>query len=105
MFPLAVLANFYLFVSLARIDLGHWPIFNDPHPKAMPASVQRTSIALGFMAFPFVALLAVAVSLWGRWRHADFPIWKLLAVIVTCVGLLVTMALVDPGGFLNWFID
>jgi len=105
MFPLVVLANFYFFVSLVRIDLGHWPVFNDPYLTAIPAGFQRTTIALSFIAFPFVALLGVGLSLWGHWRHADFPIWKLLAVIVTCAGLLVMMALVDPGGFLNWFVD
>ena len=105
LFPLVVIANFYLFVWIAKLDLGHWPVFNDPFPKALPDQLQSISIALTFVAFPFVSLLAVALALWGRWRYADFPFWKLLAVIVTCAALLLTMKHVDPGGFLNWFID
>jgi hypothetical protein len=104
-FPLLVLANFYLFVSLTRLDLSHWPVFNDPYPRVLPANLQRMSIGVTFMAFPFVSLLAVLVSLWGRWRYVDFPVWKLLAAIIACAALLVTMAKIDPGGFLNWFID
>jgi hypothetical protein len=104
-FPLVVIANFYLFVLLTRFDLGHWPVFNDPFPKALPGQVQSLSIGLTFVAFPFVSLLAVMLSLWGRWRYADFPLWKLLAVIVASAALLLTMARIDPGGFLNWFID
>jgi hypothetical protein len=105
MFPLVVIANFYLFVWLTRIDLGRWPVFNDPFPKALPGQLQSLSIGLTFVAFPFVSLIAVALSLWGRWRYVDFPLWKLLAAIIACALLLLTMAKFDPGGFLNWFVD
>jgi hypothetical protein len=105
MFPLMVLANFYLFVVLTRLDLGRWPIFNDPFPKALSGQLQSLSIGLTFVAFPIVSLIAVALALWGRWRHEDFPLWKLLATIITCAAVLLTMAQIDPGGFLNWFVD
>ncbi len=104
-FPLVVIANFYLFVWLTRLELGHWPVFNDPFPKALPGQLQSLSIALTFVAFPFVSLMAVALALWGRWRYTDFPLWKLLTIIVACAALLLTMRQIDPGGFLYWFID
>jgi hypothetical protein len=105
MFPLVVLANFYLFVWLTRLELGHWPVFNDPFPKALPGQLQSLSIGLTFVVFPFVSLIAIALSLWGRWRYSDFPLWKVLAAIVTCAAVLLIMAGIDPGGFLNWFGD
>ena len=105
MFPLVVIANFYLFVCVTRLELGHWPVFNDPFPAAMPGQGLSLSVALPAVAFPFVSLLALVLALWGHWRYADFPLWKLLAVIVACAALLLMMARIDPGGFLNWFFD
>lgn len=104
-FPLLVLVNFYLFVSLTRIDLGHWPVFNDPYPRMLPAVFQRVAIALSLMTFPAVSLAAVLLSLLGRWCYGDFPMWRLLALGVFTAGLLVIVAQIDPGSFLNWFVD
>lgn len=105
MFPLVAIANFYLFVCVTRLELGRWPVFNDPFPAAMPGQALSLSVAFPAVAFPFVSLIAVMLALWGHWRYADFPVWKLLASIVTCAALFLIMARIDPGGFLNWFMD
>jgi hypothetical protein len=104
-FPLVALANFYLFVCLSRIDLGHWPVFNDPYPRVLPSAFQRISIFLSFMAVPAVSVAGVLSSVIGRRRYADFPMWRLLAFNVASAGLLVMLARMDPGSFWNWFVD
>jgi hypothetical protein len=103
--PLVVLANFYLFVLLARIDLGHWPVFNDPDPRYLPANLVRYTIVLSFVLLPFSAAAALALSLFGRWRNAHFPLWRLLGLLCASAAMLVIVLWIDPGGFKNWFID
>ncbi|HEY0552462.1 MAG TPA: hypothetical protein VGF13_22875 [Verrucomicrobiae bacterium] len=105
MFPLIVIVNFYLFVCVTRIELGHWPVFNDPFPKAMPGQGLSLIVALPAFAFPFVSLAALALAVWGRRRSADFPIGRILGLIVGSAVLLLTLAEADPGSFLNWFLD
>ena len=104
-FPLIVIANFYFFVCLTRLELGRWPVFNDPFPAAMPGQGLSLVVALPAFAFPFVSLIALVLAVWGRRRHTDFPVGKLLGLIFGCAGLLLVLGEVDPGGFLNWFLD
>ena len=105
MFPLVVIANFYFLVCITRLENGHWPVFNDPFPGGVPGQGLSLFVALPAFVFPFVSLLAVVIAVWGRCRHSDFPIGKLLALILGCAGLLLALGEADPGGFLNWFLD
>ena len=105
MFPLVVIANFYFLVCITAFANGRWPVFNDPFPSGMPGQGLSLIVALPAVAFPFVSLLAVVIAVWGRCRHADFPVGRLLALVFGCAGLLLVLGEVDPGGFLNWFVD
>jgi hypothetical protein len=104
-FPLFALAIFYGFVCVARIDLGHWPVFNDPYPKFLPSKILRIGIGLNFYTFPVVSAVAVFWSLIGRWRYSDFPMWKLLSMTFASAALASLVFKLDPGSFVNWFID
>ena len=104
-FPLFVLASFYIFVCLARSKLGHWPVFNDPYPDVLPAFSEWHGIAYSVLAFPVASLAAAVLSLLGRWRYSDFPMWKLLGFNIVSASLLLIFSQADPGSFWNWFWD
>ena len=104
-FPLLVVASFYLFVCLARINLGHWPVFNDPFPRFLPSEFPALGIALGAIIFPFVSAAGIFLAALGRRHYTKFPAEGLVVFNVVSAALLILLAQWDPGGFLNWFLD
>lgn len=110
LFPLLVLGEFYSFVLQARLELGRWPVFNDPYPKTWATIVSgfpigHFRIGIGVIAFPVVSLAAVALSVFGRWREKDFPMWRLIGTAALAAAVFVRMAKLDPGNFWSWFWD
>jgi hypothetical protein len=105
-FPLLTLASFYLLVCLARLDLGRWPVFNDPFPRTgLPAQVPFIGIGLSLLAAPYVGGVTLLAIMLGRYCHRDFPIWRTLLFAVVSGALLALMCEWDPGSFFNWFWD
>src|ERR1051325_1911663 len=86
--PLLFLISFCGFVCLARIDLGHWPVFNDPYPSVIPSGLQRIGISLGVVSFPVATLAGAVLALCGRRCNPDFPMWRMLFFNVTSAVLL-----------------
>lgn len=103
--PLLILANFYFYVLRARIDLGHWPKFGDRYPRLIHKDFEFLATALSLVFGPYVVLVAILLAVLGRWRHSDFPVWKLSGLAVVTSAFLVIVCRIDSGGFLNWFFD
>lgn len=104
-YPVMVLVDFYSFVLATRMELGRWPVFNDPDPKLMAGHAQRIRITLGLVFVPVAVISAGMLSLTARWWFSCFPVWRILGLGVVCTAIFWCVARMDPGGYWNWFMD
>lgn len=103
--PLAWLALFYAFVVRARFHLGRWPEAYLPDPKSLDFTFHHLSIYLGLPGVILACAGAIAVALLQHSRGTrSFP-WKVMALSVAALLGLVALCQVDPGGYLEWFLD
>jgi ABC-type dipeptide/oligopeptide/nickel transport system permease component len=104
-YPLAWLAQLYLFVLRARLHLGHWPAPYQPDPKDLGFTFHHQAIWFGLMALPVVALAAIVLSIVG-WHLAVYRrIWPVITLLASSVVLVVALGRLDPGDFFVWFAD
>ena len=104
-YPVFVLVDFYSFVLAARVELGRWPVFNDPDPKLMSGHEQRIRVTLGLVFVPVAGISAGVLSLAGRRWLSCFPVWRIISLTAVCTAIFYTVARLDPGGYWNWFMD
>lgn len=103
--PIIWIAWFYLYVGRQRLLLGYWPTPYHPDPKFAGYVIHHMSIYYGFAAIP-IALVAAGV--WVAARHRDQPEvrWKAFAALSSCsLVLLIATIVIDPGNYLEWFMD
>ena len=102
-FPVLVIVFFYVFVLRARLHLGRWPSPYQPDPKDLGFDLHDAAIACGFVSVVPVAigtlLLLIKLKLSGRMVRG-----KALAYSV-CLALLILWGWIDPGNFVEWYLD
>lgn len=101
--PWLWLAVFYAFVLRARLFLGTWPVPYRPDPKDLGFHGHSVFIILLFLCVP-LAVLAWSVLTPRRKRRSEETLRPSLAFWCG-VGLIVLVVAVDPGRFLEWFMD
>ena len=104
-FPVLSLLALLLGVFAARLHLGHWPSYNNPDPKQIASGLPHLVIQLCLMLVPVSVFSAIALALVGRSRSKQFPFWTILMATAVSVALLIAYGRIDPGGFVNWFMD
>jgi drug/metabolite transporter (DMT)-like permease len=104
--PTGWIALFYAFVVRAYFKLGHWPAPYQPDPKDLAFDLHHLAIWLGFPVIIASAVVfgIVVVSQGRKYSHSPRRWMMAMGYIVT---LLVGVGLmcIDPGHFLEWFVD
>jgi hypothetical protein len=103
--PLLVAANFYCYVLRARMDLGHWPVFNDRYPKIFHKQMEHAVTDFSLLPAPFTFLLVGLFAVLGGSCYPNFPVWKLAGLGLATSVFLAILWSTDPGGYFNWFFD
>lgn len=104
-FPFLLLVAFLVCVLGVRLHLGHWPSYGQPDPKQLGWWFPYHILQLGFFGFPFVALLAAGLALFGRVRSREFPWLTILITVVVANAVFFAFVRMDPGGFVDWLWD
>ena len=104
--PLLVILGFYAYVVRARLAFGYWPIYSDPEAWSMGFTEHYSLLRPWFHVFPLVFTpFIVAIydcSIWLTFR--DFPKRAFGALAVAAI-IVFTWRFLDPGGFIEWFLD
>lgn len=102
----AAFACFWSIVWRVRIELGHWPSFNDPDPSTLNDHV-HDALFFALLLFAFVSPWALACGL-VLWR-ALLRAWQSsilgLLVFAGIHGAFRAWERADPGSFLGWYFD
>jgi hypothetical protein len=103
--PVALLVAFYGFVVRARIELGVWPKPMTPDPKEMAIASDMDVVFWAFVlavccALPWLLTAYLRVRLAPERRHSK-PL-LLLSVPWLCA---LALWFIDPGRFVEWFLD
>jgi hypothetical protein len=103
--PATWLVLFYSFVMRAYLLLGHWPQPSAPDPNDLGLTWHQTAL---WLSLPLVIIGAVTFILMvvrdrnqfmqGRYK------WGVAFFGITLVAWLLVVG-VDPGRFLEWFVD
>lgn len=101
LFSLAVL----LFAGLVWLSRGHWPSYNNPDPKLVFWGIPCLLLQLCVILVPAALTGANALAVIGRSRSRQFPFFTILIASAVSVAVLVAYGRIDPGGFMNWFLD
>ena len=104
LFPILWLAFFYGFVFRARMHLGHWPRYAHPDPKDLDFTLHHVVLHYGILAFPFIAIVAVAFGIAARVHDRALPMWLIVSAGLLPV-LLAVFLNVEPYDFIGWFMD
>ena len=105
--PWACLALFWSFVLRARLALGRWPTPCQPDPKDLGFDFHHLLVTLSLpvaISMTVMAGVLVLVAIAWRWERATrFG----LGTLILCVGwaALILYAKLDPGRFVEWFLD
>ena len=89
----------------ARVQLGHWPSYNNPDPKNLGWPIQHVALQFGLAGFPLAVMAAVILAIVGRAQSREFPALSVIFTAIVCGALLLVYNRMDPGGFLGWFWD
>jgi len=106
--PALAIFVFYAGVVHARLVLGHWPTLSHPDPKqihsiSFAASYSVITIAIFLTSLSplgWIAMLPVAET----FASLKSFVARIVVYLVSLVTLL-TLARIDPGGFVGWFLD
>jgi hypothetical protein len=98
--PLWPVVWLVVLASLARLRLGFWPSYAHPDPKDLHWPVLDVRLLL---LAPAPVLIAVGVAL--RRRVSGRADWRLLRWAVGSFLILVLWLVLDPGGFVEWWLD
>ncbi len=104
-YPMWGLLWFYSYVLQARLQLGHWPSYNNPDPQQLAWPVACLSLHLGLTLAPLAGILASVLIVVARLRSREFPVYTAAAVLILSQALLVAVSQWDPGDFFAWFAD
>ncbi len=101
--PLWPIAWLIGFASLARVKLGVWPRYDQPDPQDLHWPFLDIPPLLMFLLVP-VALLVLLIIVSRRWiaGHRD---WTTILVAIGSFTVLVLWLRLDPGGFIEWWLD
>ena len=105
--PLVVVGALCLFVVLAHNELGYWPTPMNPDPKTLsfPTSdtnfetVLYSTIGCMFCFFPWLLTMFVRKHI----EPACSKVW--FGCLVCPWALLFLVILLDPGSYVEWFLD
>lgn len=104
--PLAAVLTFYADVVFVRLWFGAWPSYGSPDAGALHGVPLAVDVAVGLLLAaglvlsPIVALLLV-IDLGLRGQRRRTPVLRIVAgwlVLAACMKL-------DPGRFVDWFLD
>lgn len=104
--PLGLLSALYSFVIRARFELGRWPTPMQPDPKSLSFPTAGTHMDTVFWLgvaslgcfLPWLLTVCIRKQMIPRSR-------KLLALLVVPWALLLTVLFLDPGKYVEWFLD
>ena len=97
---------FYSLVVATRVSIGHWPTYGNPDagtPDVPFSPVHLVVLCLAALSILF-GPVAAAILLINRPTKSAWPNSYLVASIVTLVIGALTVYL-DPGGYVDWFLD
>ena len=89
-----------------RLALGRWPSPYNPDPKDLGFPVHHGIVWLGAflsLVFPLFAIFALYVAKEYGTLRKDLRI--AIAIFRAVTGLAVTIVVLDPGQFGQWFAD
>jgi hypothetical protein len=105
-FPLLVLVLFYAYVVRARMAFGFWPSYGHPESWSIGFDRHYALLRPWFHVFPLLLvppLVAIYdTALWVCTRK--FPTRPVAFLCVSTVLVFVCLC-VDPGKFVDWFMD
>jgi hypothetical protein len=104
--PMALLVAFYSFVVRARLELGRWPVPMRPDPKSLPFA--RDHMDAVFWLFVFSLCCFAPWMLMACFRKQLIPetrFFPTLTLFALPWLLLAVACLLDPGRFVEWFLD
>ena len=104
--PTSFLVAFSSFVVRARIELGRWPTPMQPDPKSLPFA--DTHMDWVFWLFVFTICCFVPWLLMLIFRKQWIPQTRFFpTIIVLCLPWLLVAVdfFLDPGGYVEWFLD
>jgi hypothetical protein len=104
--PFAWFPALYAFVLRARLALGRWPSPYQPDPKDLGFGAHHAAIAL-LLSASMLAGAPVLLALFIR-GHAQLSVrrWLVgLGLYALGFALILGMAWLDPGHFIEWYFD
>ncbi len=103
--PAAALAAMLTAALHVRLVLGHWPSFNEPVPGG------AWKLHQFILAWTLVTATAVALPVWTLllcfrdFRCAPAVHLRQTAVFLGSWAVIVLWVSIDPGRFINWYLD
>lgn len=103
--PAGFLALFYAYVLRARLEAGHWPVLY--HPESWSLFPRHYALLRPWFYDFDVSLLplvtwAVLFIVWAWLREPPRLAMRVAIASSTVLWLVVGL---DPGHFINWFLD
>jgi membrane-bound metal-dependent hydrolase YbcI (DUF457 family) len=92
-----------MFATAARLRLGHWPSYDHPDPTDLHMPWLDMPFLPLVVCAPLVPLIYVAIAV-RRWRKGE-PDWNPLLVALASFAGLALWVQLDPGGFIEWWLD
>ena len=105
MMPVALMGAFYWFVVRARLALGSWPFPMSPDPKDLPFAREHMNLVFWLFVSSLCCFVPWLLMAWFRKRlipETQASRLALLALPWLCLALLLFL---DPGRFIEWFLD
>jgi hypothetical protein len=106
--PVIAIVLFYLLVVHARWILGYWPSPDHPDPKSIASLLFRIhygviiALILATSVSPIAWLMALPMSeILVRLKTFLVRLFLYLVALAT----FLVMSQMDPGRFVNWFVD
>jgi hypothetical protein len=104
--PWCPLSLFWLFVLRARLELGFWPRPYNPDPKDLNFDLHTLAL-IGALLWALLSAPAVlaALILWPRALLLSRVGAASTALCVVGWALGIAQVQLDPGSFVEWFMD